>query len=203
MDRIIPDSCDIAGVDEAGRGCLAGPVVAAAVILPQECSIVGLDDSKKLSCARREKLALEIKAQAVAWALGLSWPREIEEVNILQATLKAMARSVQRLKRPPKFLYIDGNRTTHLSLPQQAVVGGDGLIPCISAASIVAKTFRDHLLVHLDRRYPGYGLAGHKGYGTRIHLERIRALGPSPQHRATFRGVRPETRGRELCLPGI
>ncbi|HKK32044.1 MAG TPA: ribonuclease HII [Desulfomicrobiaceae bacterium] len=203
MDRICHDSRDIAGVDEAGRGCLAGPVVAAAVILPQECSIVGLDDSKKLSRARREKLALEIKAQAVAWALGLSWPREIEEVNILQATLKAMARSVQRLKRTPKFLYIDGNRTTHLSLPQQAVVGGDGLIPCISAASIVAKTFRDHLLVHLDRRYPGYGLAGHKGYGTRIHLERIRALGPSPQHRATFRGVRPETRGRELCLPGI
>jgi ribonuclease HII len=203
MDRIIHDPGDVAGVDEAGRGCLAGPVVAAAVILPADCTIVGLDDSKKLSRARRELLAHEIKAQAVAWALGLSWPREIEEVNILQATLGAMGRAVGRLKRSPAFLYIDGNRTIPLSLPQQAVVGGDGTIPCISAASILAKTFRDHLLVHLDRRYPGYGLAAHKGYGTRVHLERIRALGPSPMHRATFRGVRPETRGRELCLPGI
>jgi ribonuclease HII len=203
MDRIIHDPGDVAGVDEAGRGCLAGPVVAAAVILPADCTIVGLDDSKKLSRARRELLAHEIKAQAVAWALGLSWPREIEEVNILQATLRAMGRAVGRLKRSPAFLYIDGNRTIPLSLPQQAVVGGDGTIPCISAASILAKTFRDHLLVHLDRRYPGYGLAAHKGYGTRVHLERIRALGPSPMHRATFRGVRPETRGRELCLPGI
>ena len=203
MDRPSFAPCDIAGIDEAGRGCLAGPVVAGAVILPEDHGIIGLDDSKKLSCARREQLAREIKAQAVAWALGLSWPREIEDVNILQATLRAMSRAVSRLKRTPRFLYIDGNKTIPGPLRQQAVVGGDGTIPCISAASILAKTFRDHLLVHLDHRYPGYGLAAHKGYGTKLHLERIRVLGPSPMHRATFRGVRPETRGRELCLPGI
>jgi ribonuclease HII len=189
-----------AGIDEAGRGCLAGPVAAAAVILP--CfSLPGLADSKKIPPARRILLAADIKKTALAWSVGLAWHGEIDRVNILQATLRAMVRAVYRLKIRPDLLLIDGNQKIPLDMPQLTIVGGDGSEPCISAASILAKTFRDRLMTSLDHKYPGYGFAGHKGYGTREHLMSIRRLGPSPIHRMTFRGVRPVRREKKLCLP--
>jgi ribonuclease HII len=195
-----------AGIDEAGRGCLAGPVVAAACILPATFDLPGLTDSKALSAARREALALAIRSQAVAWSLGLAWAPEIDRINILQATLRAMERAVSTLRIAPALLLIDGNQTTTLTLPQRAIVNGDALAPAISAASILAKTFRDKLMAALDRRHPGYGLAGHKGYGTVEHLAALQRLGPSLIHRQTFRGVRPEAappKERQQCLPGI
>lgn len=196
-----------AGVDEAGRGCLAGPVVAAAVILPADHCLPGLTDSKKLSAASRDRLAPAIKAQASAWALGVVWPGEIDRINILRAALQAMARAVCLLRLEPGLVLVDGNQPIPLDIPQRTVVGGDLTVPAISAASILAKTFRDRLLARLDRRYPGYGLAGHKGYGTREHLEALGRLGPCPQHRLTFRGVRPEPPGPpesvQLTLPGL
>lgn len=191
------------GIDEAGRGCLAGPVLAGAVILPPDFDLPGLTDSKKLSAQRRGVLAQAIKAQAVSWALGFSWPNEIDRINILQATLKAMARALQALSVRPNHVLVDGNRPFPCSLPLQTVVGGDLSHPCISAASILAKTFRDSLLERLDQQYPGYGLAVHKGYGTREHLAALRRLGPSATHRMSFRGVTPETRETQLWLPGI
>lgn len=207
----MPDAPNHAGVDEAGRGCLAGPVVAGAVILPDTFHLPGLNDSKKLTAARRAALEPAIKAQAVAWGLGVIWPAEIDRINILQATFRAMARAVAVMKLQPQSLLIDGNKTipVHLlvspSLPQRAIVDGDSLEPAISAASILAKTFRDRLLTVLDRRYPGYALAVHKGYGTAAHLAALRTLGPCPQHRLTFRGVLPEkpASGVQGCLPGI
>ncbi|WP_243360585.1 ribonuclease HII [Fundidesulfovibrio terrae] len=202
----------LAGVDEAGRGCLAGPVVAGAVILPNFYDLPGLNDSKKLTADRRAVLEPAIKAQAVAWGLGVVWPAEIDRINILQSTFKAMARAVAALKTRPTGLSVDGNKIiparylgSH-SVTQKAVVDGDSLIPAISAASILAKTFRDRLMEHLDRRYPGYGLALHKGYGTAVHMEAIVKLGPCRQHRLTFRGVLPEkpsARQEQACLPGL
>lgn len=196
----------IAGLDEAGRGCLAGPVVSAACILPDDFDLPGLTDSKALSAPRREELARAIRTQALAWSLGLAWPREIDRINILQASLRSMERAAARLRLTPVLLLLDGNQTCQSALPQQAVIGGDGLIPAISAASILAKTFRDHLLGILDRLHPGYNLAVHKGYGTAEHLDALRRLGPSPIHRLTFRGVcaeKPAKSERQSCLPGI
>lgn len=190
-----------AGIDEAGRGCLAGPVVAGAVILPAVFNLPGLTDSKKLSARKREQLAQAIKAQAVSWALGFSWPREIERINILQATLKSMSRAVQALAVQPERLLVDGNRAFVSDIPLQTVVNGDALHPCISAASILAKTFRDQLLTFMDERHPQYGLAKHKGYGTKEHLAALSKHGPSPLHRMTFQGVAP--REQQLWLPGI
>ena len=192
----------LAGVDEAGRGCLAGPVVAAAVILPEGCSLPGLTDSKQLSPAKRSRLELDIKAVAVAWSLGLSWPQEIDRINILQASLVSMARALDKLRVMPAFALIDGNQVPPTSIPCQCFPKGDGRFPSVSAASVLAKTFRDRLMEHLDRRYPGYSFALHKGYGTRIHLECLRRLGPSPQHRMSFK---PVQQGRETrkWLPGI
>ena len=192
-----------AGIDEAGRGCLAGPVVAGAVILPHDFDLPGLTDSKKLSSRRRAVLAQAIKAQAVSWALGFSWPGEIDRINILQATLAAMARALEALPVTPDLVLVDGNQRFPSHLPQQTVVGGDAIHPCISAASILAKTFRDDLLLCLDQRYPGYGLAVHKGYGTKEHLAALRRLGPSPAHRISFRGVGPAPKETQLWLPGI
>lgn len=192
-----------AGIDEAGRGCLAGPVVAGAVILPPEYDLPGLTDSKKITARRRAELAQAIKAQAVSWALGFSWPAEIDRINILQGTLAAMSRALEALRVRPDMVLVDGNRSFPTPVPLRTVVGGDAIHPCISAASILAKTFRDELLELMDTRYPGYGLAVHKGYGTREHLEALRRLGPSPAHRLTFKGVRPEPQQRTLCLPGI
>jgi ribonuclease HII len=198
-----------AGVDEAGRGCLAGPVVSAACILPEHFDLPGLTDSKALTAPRREALAAAIRAQALSWSLGLAWPGEIDRVNILQASLRSMERAIARLRVTPGLLLIDGNQTVQARLPQRTVIGGDALVPAISAASILAKTFRDHLLCILDRLHPGYGLALHKGYGTAAHLDALRQFGPSPIHRLTFRGVRPETpasssaQEHQSCLPGL
>jgi len=195
-----------AGVDEAGRGCLAGPVVAAAVILPPGFDLPGLGDSKQLSERRRLALEPAIKAQAVAWGLGVVWPAAIDRLDILRATFAAMTRAVGCLHARPVFVAVDGDKTVPgLGLAQRAVIGGDAKIPEISAASVLAKTFRDRLMVALARRYPGYGLEVHKGYGTRVHLEALARLGPCRMHRRTFQGVRPKPRGREdtLCLPGI
>lgn len=200
----------IAGVDEAGRGCLAGPVVAAAVILPASYDLPGLTDSKKLSPARREVLAPAIKTQAVSWAVGLAWPLEIDRINILQATLAAMARAVSHLRLVPTLVRIDGNQcipTARLAAVepaprQETVVGGDLLVPAISAASILAKTARDRLMTILSRRYPAYGFAAHKGYGVKAHLLALRRLGPCPLHRLTFRGVLP-SEAAPLRFPGL
>ncbi|MBF0482519.1 MAG: ribonuclease HII [Desulfovibrionaceae bacterium] len=207
----------MAGLDEAGRGCLAGPVVAAAVILPDYYELAGLADSKTLSPERRELLAGYIRREAVAFAYGLVWPGRIDAINILQASLLAMAKAVARLKTSPATLYIDGDKTipgehlAGLSLRprQQAIVDGDSLVPAISAASILAKTYRDRLMGVLDRRHPGYGFAAHKGYGVKEHLDALRRLGPCPQHRLTFKGVLEEQKagppkaGEQACLPGI
>lgn len=208
---LLPPAARVAGTDEAGRGCLAGPVVAAACILPEAYDLPGLTDSKALTARRREVLAAGIRQQAVAWALGLAWPAEIDRVNILQASLRSMERAVARLRVAPRLLLVDGNRLCQAPVAQRAVIGGDALVPAISAASILAKTWRDRLMTVLDRKYPGYGLAVHKGYGTAVHLEALRRLGPSPVHRLTFRGVtpggpeapRPPRKQDQQCLPGI
>ncbi len=189
-----------AGIDEAGRGCLAGPVVAGAVILP--CFIIsGLADSKKITPQKRNLLAAEIKAVALAWSIGISWPHEIDRLNILQATFKAMIKAVRGLRLAPDHLLIDGNQKIPMNISQQTIIRGDDSEPCISAASILAKTFRDRLMISFDKKYPGYGFSKHKGYGTRDHLLSIRRMGPSAIHRMTFRGVKPVIRERTLCLP--
>lgn len=197
----------MAGLDEAGRGCLAGPVVAAAVILPRAYAIPGLADSKKIRPEVREGVAQAIREQAVAWSLGIAWPREIETVNILRASLNAMCRAVRTLKVQPDSLIIDGPHKVPLDTPQQAIIKADDTVPAVSAASILAKTFRDKLLTFLDRRYPGYDLARHKGYGTKLHLTALRRLGPSPTHRLTFKGVMVvsggNSRQERQWLPGI
>lgn len=188
-----------AGLDEAGRGCLAGPVVAAAVILPDPCQLPGLADSKQLSPKRRQMLAAQIRHSATSWALGVVWAPRIDEINILNASLEAMAKATGQLKIRPQMLLIDGLQTipdhcweaagVQPVKNQQAIVRGDALVPAISAASILAKTFRDHLMLVLARKYPGYCFEKHKGYGTKEHFEAIRRLGPSAQHRRTFSGV--------------
>ena len=185
----------VAGVDEAGRGPLAGPVVAAAVILDPEHRIEGLDDSKKLSEPQREHLASEIRERAIAWSVALAEPAEIDEINILAATMLAMRRAIASLSVMPDGVQVDGNRLPNLSfadrkLHGEAIVGGDGKVASISAASIIAKTHRDAIMVTLDREYPVYEFARHKGYGTRIHLERLKEHGPCPAHRQTFAPVR-------------
>jgi len=179
----------VAGVDEAGRGPLAGPVVAAAVVLDPEDPIEGLADSKKLTPKRRESLLAEIEGRALSVAVAAVGARTIERINILQASLRAMATAVRRLDPPLDYLLIDGNKKIPLDMPQLAVVSGDSTCACIAAASIVAKVVRDRLMERFDRRFPVYGFARHKGYPTRAHLEAIRANGPCFLHRRTFRGV--------------
>ena len=186
------------GVDEAGRGPLAGPVVAAAVILPPNTPLSGLNDSKKLSPRRRERLAAEIRATALAWAVAEASAAEIDEWNILRATLRAMARAVAALPVMPDEVLVDGNQAPALEVPVRTIIGGDALEPAIMAASILAKTHRDARLVALDARYPEYGFARHKGYGTAAHLAALARLGPCPEHRRSFAPVRAalERRGR-------
>ncbi len=179
----------IAGVDEAGRGPLAGPVVAAAVILDPMRRIRGLRDSKLLTPAAREELALEIRAHAVAWAVAESDVGEIDALNILQATLLAMRRAIERLTTRPEVAWIDGLHCPQVDCPTRAIVDGDRLIAAIAAASILAKTARDAMLVELDRSYPAYGFARHKGYATPEHLAALRAHGPCPVHRRYFAPV--------------
>ncbi|MEZ4600139.1 MAG: ribonuclease HII [Syntrophotaleaceae bacterium] len=180
----------IAGVDEAGRGPLAGPVVAAAVILPEGFDLPGLDDSKKLSEKVREELYPEIRRQAYAFGIGVASPAEIDRINILQATLLAMGRAIDRMRTRPDYLLIDGITPIPLPLPQKTLKKGDHLSLSIAAASILAKVVRDRLMTFFDRRYPGYGFAGHKGYCCKQHFQAIAELGPCPIHRTTFSGVR-------------
>jgi ribonuclease HII len=187
----------IAGVDEAGRGPLAGPVVVAAVVLPDDHGLHALDDSKKLTERAREALFDPIRRIAVAWHIETVSVAEIEARNILQATLQGMARAVQALDPAPGQVLVDGNRTPALQRPCRAIVGGDGLEACISAASILAKVHRDRLMVAMEDSYPGYGFARHKGYPTPLHMERLEALGPCPEHRRTFAPV------RRLLEPGL
>lgn len=210
------------GVDEAGRGCLAGPVVAAAVLLPPRYNLPGLGDSKALKESQRLALAPSIRSCALAWGLGVAWQGEVDKINILQATFCAMSRALAVLRpaslasltpsgttpaaQAAPLLLIDGNKTIPdpvllrylckqnpgLALPRQrAIVDGDALEPCISAASILAKTFRDHIMDCLDKRYPLYGFAKHKGYGTKVHLKALEEHGPCPLHRLTFARVLP------------
>lgn len=187
----------IAGIDEAGRGPLAGPVVAAAVILPEGVALPGVTDSKKLSARRREELFALIHSRALSIGVGYGDHLLIDRVNILQATLSAMRDAVLALIPPPDYLLIDGISAIPLQLPQRTIKKGDSASLSISAASIVAKVTRDRLMVEYDSLYPGYGLAEHKGYGSPSHLAAIAALGPSPIHRTTFRGVKEHVRGEE------
>lgn len=180
-----------AGVDEAGRGPLAGPVVAAAVILDPGRPIDGLADSKSLSASRRESLYALIGSRSICWSVAWADAAEIDQLNILEATMLAMRRAVLGLRVRPDFVQVDGNRLPRLEfagtrIDGQAVIGGDATVEAISAASVVAKVCRDRLMRDLDRMYPGYGFAGHKGYGTEEHRKRLDDLGPCLQHRRTF-----------------
>ena len=179
----------IAGVDEAGRGPLAGPVFAAAVILDARKPIKGLVDSKKLTPLRREKLFDEIRAKALCCSIAQASAQEIDEINILQASLLAMRRAVEGLRLRPAKVLVDGNRIPVMDVFAEAIVQGDALVPAISAASILAKVQRDRWCVELDARFPDYGFAQHKGYGTAQHLQALRELGACAQHRKTFRPV--------------
>lgn len=176
--------------------------MAGACILPVEYDLPGLTDSKQLTAARREELYPLIREQAVAWAVGVAWAHEIDEINILQATFRAMGRAVRGMKVEPRFLRIDGDKTIpgyalERDIHQEYVIKGDGKVPAISAASVLAKTFRDRLMVKLAKRYPGYGISQHMGYGTKAHIEAIRKLGPCRLHRLTFKKVRPEEKPQQ------
>ena len=179
----------IAGVDEAGRGPLAGPVVAAAVILDDLNPIKGLADSKKLTALRREKLYDEIRAKALCCSIALATAEEIDTLNILQATMLAMKRAVEGLRLKPNKVLVDGNRLPTLVILAEAIVKGDALVSCISAASILAKVYRDRWCAEYHLEYPQYGFAGHKGYGTAVHLAALREHGACPQHRKSFAPV--------------
>ncbi len=185
----------MAGVDEAGRGPLAGPVVASAVVLDPRARIKGLADSKKLTAKRRDVLAGEIKQHSLAWSVAWADPREIDAINILAATMLAMRRAILGLSVTPAIVQVDGNRLPNLRfdgkvLVGEAIIGGDDVVPAISAASIIAKTTRDRMMVELDRIYPCYEFARHKGYGTEVHREKLREFGPCRLHRQTFAPVR-------------
>ncbi len=187
----MPDNALVAGVDEAGRGPLAGPVAAAAVILHPDRPISGLDDSKRLSARRREALATVIRRDALAWHLVLVPATEIDRLNILEATLQGMRQALQQLDPAPTRALVDGNRLpTDLPCPARAIVGGDASHAAISAASIIAKVARDAYMQDLDRQFPGYGFAQHKGYPTKAHLQALTTLGPCAEHRRSFAPVR-------------
>lgn len=177
----------VCGMDEAGRGPLAGPVYAAAVILPEGCVIEGVNDSKKLTAKKRESLYDVITETAISWSVASASVEEIDQINILNATYLAMERAVSGLSIPPQYILVDGNRLPpHLTAPAQAVVKGDAHSANIAAASILAKVSRDRLLVEMDKQYPQYQFAKHKGYGTKLHRQLILEYGPSPVHRKTF-----------------
>ena len=179
----------VAGVDEVGRGPLAGPVVAAAVIMPAHDLPDGLTDSKALSEADRLALDGDIRGRAIAFCIAEASVAEIDRLNILQATLLAMRRAVDGLARRPSAVWVDGNRSPGLAGPVRCIVGGDGRVPAISAASVIAKVARDAQMARLDAQFPGYGLAAHKGYATAFHREALARLGPSPVHRQSFAPV--------------
>lgn len=176
----------IAGIDEVGRGPLAGPVVAAAVILPEDFDVLGVNDSKKLSEKRREELFIRIKEKAVAWAIGMADNQTIDEINILQATKRAMIEAVENLSVKPEHLLIDAVKLEDLEIPQTSIIKGDEKSLSVAAASILAKVTRDHMMVEYAKEYPGYAFEKNKGYGTKAHYEGIYARGICPIHRRTF-----------------
>ena len=180
----------MAGIDEVGRGCLVGPVLAAAVILDPRKPVSGLLDSKRLPAKRRQELAAVIRQQARAWSIGRAEASEIDAINILQASLLAMARAYAMLPIKPNRVLVDGNRYPDIDCPGEAVIGGDARVAEISAASILAKVARDEEMQTLDALYPGYGFARHKGYATRLHLTRLHSLGVTELHRQSFAPVR-------------
>jgi ribonuclease HII len=188
LEAICPSP--VCGVDEAGRGPWAGPVSAGAVILGPGGALAGLDDSKKLSAARRDALAPLIRAKALAWGVGFASPEEICRLNILQATGLAMRRAVAAMRIAPAFALVDGNHAFDLGCPVRPIVRGDGLSASIAAASILAKTARDAVMLEMDLKHPGYGFAAHKGYGVPEHAAALRRLGPCPIHRLTWAPVR-------------
>ncbi len=179
----------VAGLDEAGRGALCGPVVAAAVIPDLNTIIPGIDDSKRLNAKRRDTFARTILSSAVSVGIGLARADEIDEINILQATRRAMMRAIERLKIPPDFLLIDAVELKEIPLPYLALIKGDQRSYTIACASIIAKTTRDRIMTAWDRHYPDYGFGKHKGYGTALHIDALKRLGPSPIHRKTFKKV--------------
>ena len=187
LDLFAPEQFSrIAGVDEVGRGCLAGPVVAAAVILDPNRPIKGLRDSKKLSAKKRDELAQEIKEKALAWSVAAMGPEVIDKINILQATLEAMKAAVEKLPVEPDFVQVDGNKLPKWKWLSEAVVKGDDKVEWISAASIIAKTTRDGYMCKIAELYPQYGFEHHVGYGTAEHIKALKAYGPTPIHRKTF-----------------
>lgn len=179
-------SAPVCGIDEAGRGPLAGPVVAGAVILPDDCEILFLNDSKKLSEKRREELFLEIKEKALAWSVGIVTPAVIDEINILQATYEAMRQAIAGLSVVPGILLNDAVNIPGVAIPQVPIVQGDAKSVSIAAASIMAKVTRDHMMAEYDQLFPEYGFARHKGYGTAVHIAALRESGPCPIHRRSF-----------------
>lgn len=190
----------IAGIDEVGRGCIAGPVVAAACILdPNRPMPEGLDDSKKLDPGKRESIAEQLRSECLAYAIGEIDADEIDRINILEATRKAMLSAIESLDPPPDFLLIDAVVLKHCPIPQRAIIKGDSISASIAAASILAKVYRDELMTRMDAEFPGYGFAEHKGYGCRSHYAAIDTLGACPIHRKTFKGVVP----RESSTPGL
>lgn len=176
----------VCGVDEAGRGPLAGPVCAAAVILPEDCDLPGLNDSKKLTEKKREALYDQILEKALAYGIAFSSVEEIEEINILSAALLAMNRAIEKLSVKPDIALIDGNTTRDIRVNARSVVGGDGKCACIAAASVLAKVTRDRLMCGMAKEYPQYGFEKHKGYGTKVHYAALEEYGPSPIHRMSF-----------------
>lgn len=196
LDLFAPEQFSrIAGVDEVGRGCLAGPVVAAAVILDPNRPIKGLRDSKKLSAKKRDELAEEIKEKALAWSVAAMGPEVIDKINILQATLEAMKAAVEKLPVEPDFVQVDGNKLPKWKWLSEAIVKGDDKVEWISAASIIAKTTRDSYMCKIAKLYPQYGFEHHVGYGTAEHIKALKAYGPTPIHRKTFAPVREVING--------
>lgn len=186
FEKKYSDYTYICGVDEVGRGPLAGPVVAGAVILPKDCRILYINDSKKLSAKKREELSREIHEQAIAIGIGLSTQERIDEINILQATYEAMRKAIDSLSVTPSLLLNDAVTIPKVDIPQVAIVKGDARSISIGAASIVAKVYRDKMMEEYDSMYPGYGFASNKGYGSKEHIEALRSLGPCPLHRRSF-----------------
>lgn len=186
FERQYEDYAFICGIDEAGRGPLAGPVAAGAAILPKDCQILYLNDSKKLSESRREELFLEIKEKAIAWSVGIVGPERIDEINILQATYEAMRQAISKLDPVPQVLLNDAVTIPGVAIPQVPIIKGDAKSVSIAAASILAKVTRDHMMEEYDKDYPEYGFAKHKGYGTPAHITALKEFGPTPIHRRTF-----------------
>ncbi len=180
----------IAGVDEAGRGPLAGPVVSAAVILDPNYKLVGLNDSKKLSIIKRKTLSDEIKTHSKAWSIGIATVEEIDDLNILGATLLSMKRAIKDLSGVPEKVIVDGQYTPEIDVPCEAIIQGDAIEESIMAASIVAKVERDMIMVELDKKYPHYGFSKHKGYPTKLHLQTLKEFGPCNDHRQTFKPIK-------------